>query len=389
MLLKFLKKVILNIKNRNLTNYKIDVFQKESLYSKRVLISYVLNSFEGKIDLAHSNRFEVLYIAKTFDAMNYIVDIVMHNSDVLSNNIFNNLTYEIVFGIEPNFLIAVKKFSPKYSIYYATGSHYEFQNTAELERIRAIKKRKGVDLKPRRQINPHNSYEKADFILGILNDKNSTTYHNYATKLLNLPISIYNPFAYPSIKNFKNAKSIKNYLWFGSNGAIHKGLDLLLEAFSDIIDCNLYVCGGIEEEKDFLKLYKKELFKTKNISYKGWVPINSKIFFDLVIQCQVVILPSCSESINGAVPTCMYSGLIPVITEETGVDVNGCGEIIREPTVQEIKRIISILKLKNETEIELMAYNSFRKSIEKYTIESYSVNLMNNLKTFLSTNGGR
>ena len=55
----------------------------------------------------------------------------------------------------------------------------------------------------------------------------------------------------------------KKFVFFGSLGAVHKGLDLLLEVFSRMTtDCKLYVCSGYEKEEDFCKLYHKELYET-------------------------------------------------------------------------------------------------------------------------------
>ena len=88
-----------------------------------------------------------------------------------------------------------------------------------------------------------------------------------------------------------NEWSIKrqNYLWFGSSGAIHKGLDLVLDAFHNLKDVNLHICGNIESEERFFEHYKTSLNNNANINYYGYVDINTDLLFFRVHQKEIAL----------------------------------------------------------------------------------------------------
>jgi hypothetical protein len=77
-------------------------------------------------------------------------------------------------------------------------------------------------------------------------------------------------------KNFKEAK--KHFLWFGSTGSLHKGLDILIEIFSNRNDIILHICGMNKNENNFIKFYEQNFNKCKNIINHGFVKIKSKNF---------------------------------------------------------------------------------------------------------------
>ena len=72
------------------------------------------------------------------------------------------------------------------------------------------------------------------------------------------------------------------FLWIGSQGLVHKGLDLVLEAFARMPDLHLTVCGPIREEPAFEAAFRRELYATPNIETLGWVDIASPAFADLL-----------------------------------------------------------------------------------------------------------
>lgn len=57
----------------------------------------------------------------------------------------------------------------------------------------------------------------------------------------------------------------QNFLWFGCGSLVHKGLDWVLEAFSQMPDCHLTICGSISQEKKFVEPFSKELSQTLSI----------------------------------------------------------------------------------------------------------------------------
>jgi glycosyltransferase involved in cell wall biosynthesis len=115
-----------------------------------------------------------------------------------------------------------------------------------------------------------------------------------------------------------------------------------LDYFSDQDELTLHICGSVENEKDFVEMYKKELFDTKNIIYHGFVNIESKKFANILTSCSFVIFPSCSEGGAPSVLTVIGNGgLVPIITKETTIstgneifietlDYNGIGNAVKK-----------------------------------------------------------
>ena len=63
---------------------------------------------------------------------------------------------------------------------------------------------------------------------------------------------------------------------------MHKGLDLVLEAFARMPELHLTVCGPIHEEPAFEAAFRRELYETPNIETLGWVDIASPAFAELL-----------------------------------------------------------------------------------------------------------
>jgi glycosyltransferase involved in cell wall biosynthesis len=145
------------------------------------------------------------------------------------------------------------------------------------------------------------------------------------------------------------------FLWLGSRGLVRKGLDLVLDAFAEMPEYRLTVCGPIEGEKDFQNAYYKELYQTSNIHTVGWVDTGSQEFIEVTNNCIGLIYPSCAEGQCGGVVTCLHTGLIPIISYESGVDVHDFGLILKNCSIEEIKDSIRKVSSLSAQELKLMA----------------------------------
>jgi len=121
---------------------------------------------------------------------------------------------------------------------------------------------------------------------------------------------------------------------------VRKGLDLLLEIFSQHPDLHLYIGADLEYDRAFCRCYRRELYETPNIHPMGWVRVNSPEFYQLMNQCGYVILPSCSEASAGSVVLWMYAGLVPIVTKEAGVDTEDFGVTLVNDSLEEIEKAI-------------------------------------------------
>ena len=174
-------------------------------------------------------------------------------------------------------------------------------------------------------------------------------------------------FDSPEKKDFTSVR--KKFIWIGGAGMAHKGLDLVLEAFKSLPDFSLTVFG--KADKDFVEIYKKELFETDNIRFEGHVDLSSKKFMDASSNSLGLIFPSCSEGCSGGVVTSMHAGLIPIISYQSGVDVEDFGVILRENTIQEISSEIRKMSDKNPEELRTMSVKAWEFAREHYTRETF------------------
>jgi glycosyltransferase involved in cell wall biosynthesis len=134
-------------------------------------------------------------------------------------------------------------------------------------------------------------------------------------------------------------KKPNSFLFIASGGQVHKGLDLVLEAFARRPHLELFVCSLFAEEGDFCSTIIETLSNFKHPCRKlhavGTVDIGDRIFRQIADRCSFSILPSCSEANAGSVLMAMSAGVIPIVSRECGFD-EGEVHYLRESTIDEI-----------------------------------------------------
>jgi glycosyltransferase involved in cell wall biosynthesis len=287
----------------------------------RVLLSYLTEPFLHPRTVnfeSHTNLWECKQIAQTFLDKGFTVDVV----DWKNSSFMPKRTYKYVIDIHSNLerWSAVLP-STCIKIFHATGSHWLFQNTAEYTRLLELQQRRGYTLMPRRIVSPTHSVEHADRVTILGNKTTQATYAFAKKPLFPIPLSTTNEFPFPEEKDFAAVQ--KSFIWFGGGGSVHKGLDLVLELFAQHPEYQLSVCGKIDS--DFERAYFRELHELPNITLYGWVHPSGDIFTSLVSKAVALIHPSCSEGQSGAVILGLHASLIPIVTKESGVDVEPFG----------------------------------------------------------------
>jgi glycosyltransferase involved in cell wall biosynthesis len=167
-------------------------------------------------------------------------------------------------------------------------------------------------------------------------------------------------------------KCRKHFLWFSSSGLVHKGLDLALEAFKNMHDSNLIVCAPINNDQDFVKAYYKELYETSNIDTVGWVDIDSQQFRDVTSKCGSILHLSCSEGGAPSIKVCMHAGLIPVISYESGVDINDFGFILKDCSIDNIEKVITHIANLPPNNLQERALKAWNFARQHYTMENFA-----------------
>jgi len=348
-----------------------------SLRPKRTCRGNVLLCYENKgfflkpgerMPSEHTNRWESVQIAQSFLDLAYQVDVISENNDWF----VPTKDYSFFVGNRINFdRIADSINRDCVKILHIDTAHWLFQNTAEHQRLLALQRRRGLTLPTRRSLSPNLAIEHADYATILGNEFTISTYA-YANKpLYRLPISSAALYPWREDKDFAACRN--HFLWMGSYGFVHKGLDLVLEAFAQMPDYHLTVCGPIDDEMDFKNAYDKELYRTPNIHTEGWIDLDSPEFLKISDRCIGLIYPSCSEGQCGGVVTCLHAGLIPIVSYESGVDIDsGFGVVLKNCSIEKIKNAIRGVSSLPTQQLKQMARKSWEFARANHTREIFA-----------------
>ena len=335
-----------------------------------VLLSYTINPFlrkDGEVfDDRHTCDWECYHIAKTFLERGYSVDVINFTNE----NFIPKKKYSFFIDALTNMQrIAPLLNNDCIKILHCVFAHWLFHNTAQYQRCSNLKKRKGIALSPRRLLKPNLGIETADCATIIGNDHTISTFNFVPKPIYRLSVSTQRVYPWPEDKDF--AKCRRRFLWFGSGGLIHKGLDLVLDVFSEMPDYHLTVCGPVDLEKEFESAYYKELYETPNIHTIGWIDVNSSEFIKITKNCIGLIYPSCSEGQSGGVIISMHTGLIPIISVESGVDADEFGIILKDCSIEEIKTSLKQVSNLPVEELKKFARNAWEYARNNNTREKF------------------
>jgi glycosyltransferase involved in cell wall biosynthesis len=353
---------------------------------KNVLLSYIIDPFlleQGQaVSTDHTHDWESLQIARTFLEMGYSVDVIsFQNREFIPRK-----QYSVVIDARHNLerlLLSLPKDCLK--IMHIDSAHILFHNHAEAARLLDLQRRRGVTLRPRRWEMPNLCIEHADCATVLGNEFTMSTFR-YARKAMHrVPISSHLLYPWPDGKDFAACRN--QYLWFGSGGLVHKGLDLVLDAFAEMPDCHLTICGPISQEKDFEAAYYRELYQLPNIHTAGWMDVSSAEFTNILNKCAAIVYPSCSEGGGGSVINCMHGALIPIVSREASVDVDPAyGVTLEASSVSAIKEAVRDVATSSPERLEKMARQSWEYVRINHTREAFAKIYRNVIANILGPN---
>lgn len=377
-----IKNIIIKYKNRPIFNYF------KTKYDKKALLSYIVYPFR-ETSLRHTNYYEAIRWANTLNELGYQVDII--NFDNYPQRLELS-QYDLICGFGDVFQAYFESGIRKkiITIYYGTGMHVCHQNSISLARIRDVYNKKGVWLgKSARFVEKTWSHQTilVDGIIALGNNVCAESYKKYYDgKILSLPALFYQTQDPYKILNSKAKNSNKNFLWFGSSGLIHKGLDLLLEFFSNNSGLTLHICGPINKEPDFLKAYQKELFNTKNIVVHGFIDISGIKFKNILQKCAFVIFPSCSEGGSPGVLTAIGNGgLIPIVSKNATIST-GYEILIETLDNKGIEDAVGEATRLSQDAINELAQKNLYYVLQNNSKEKYKSNLKSAIMEILKNN---
>lgn len=326
-----------------------------------VLISYanqgLLMMKRGlAVPTSHEQYWKTIAMAQTFIDLGYNVDVI-HTQN---QQFIPWKRYEVVVDTRFNLQrLAPYLDSDCIKIFHCDTAHIIFHNAAEMKRTLALQERKGVTIPPNRFERPNLGPEFADYITTCGNEFTIGTYRYAKKPIYRLPITVEPLWPWPEGKNFESCRT--RFMWFASRGMVHKGLDLVLEAFAELPEYHLTVAGPVEDEPEFVNLYRRELYHTPNIRFAGWLDKESKQFKELLNQSVGHVFTSCSESGATGVLETMVGGVLPIVTYESSVDVEDYGIFLKNSSIEEIKEGVRMVAAMPAAEVKRRARKAWER----------------------------
>lgn len=384
----FFRKIISQAKRDVLKSPVLNVLNTS--HHKSVLISYVSKAFRNGMDITHTNTRDVTTIAHIFKKLGYNVDVVDYDYE----GFIEYSRYHVIFGFgEPLVRSFYSGIDIPVRIYYGTGMHLQTQNGNSLRRIEHVfRNKKNWALSSGRTVDKAWSAQTTlvSAMICLGNEFVRKTYAAFYQKEIYLLSPAYMKMMdyheVLSVKDFAKAKT--HFLWFGSSGFIHKGVDLLLEVFKQYPELTLHICGPIDDEHEFLKLYSKELKETPSIQLHGFVKIDSVEFKLLLQKCGFIIFPSCSEGGPLSVLNVIGNGgLVPILTDETAIDLGDYGIRIADTSIPAVEESVMLASQLTEAELKARSEKAARAVNENNSIENYIRQLKSHLEQILKNHG--
>lgn len=335
------------------------------------VISYITWPFLEGVDSpkmrGHTNAYEVMVMAQAFLDLGFRVEVCDYNDEFYRPPKDCKVAVDIHGNLErwelPEECLR---------ILHATGPHWLFWNHAELSRMLSIQHRHGVALKPQRHVKPSRGVEVADEVVVLGNEFTRGTFLFAGKPVTRVPISSAYEFVWPEGRDFEKAKN--KFLWVGSYGMVHKGLDLALDAFARMPELELTVCGRPEKEADFYRLYEKHLKHTPNIKLHGWLDMGSADFLEIARTHAAVIYPSSAEGGAGSVIHCMHAGLLPICTTEASIDLGDFGVHVETASVESVQNACRAVAGMSAGEVENRTRGAYKHVRQKHTRAKFEEN---------------
>lgn len=353
----------------------------DTAYPKRALMVYILSPFFfPETGGSHTNVAEARQMAETLRDLSYDVDIV----NTYYEGVPDAERYDLVIGFRRPFEELLPRLKKKcLSVYYTTEASPYYANPAELKRILDFEARNGRRMPYERQNFCCQQLDRlllADGAVCIGNDWTVSTYRGMFRRCLKQNASstaLDRDAAHKEGVPYGSA-----FLWYGGAGALHKGVDLCIEAFRSLPELTLHLVGRVDGEIG--AFYRKEMADAPNIIYHGFLPPDSTEFLELCGICDFSLGVSCSEGQSTAMNTAMRGGVIPVCQPSMGVDAEVSGGVaIGEPTIPELAGKCRELSAMPPGEIDRRRAQVYAYAAEHHSLEAYGKMLKGNLLTLL------
>ncbi|MCX6844373.1 MAG: glycosyltransferase [candidate division WOR-3 bacterium] len=333
---------------------------------------------------SHTMHWESAEIARQLIALGFVVDYVYDRRGDVIDSVSK---YDVIVDEWTNLPSWAEQNPSARKLFYATGAHWIYHNRSELTRHAWLFQRRGVQIPTFRQVPPLLGCGYCDLATSFGNSFGRSTYGPFAHKVRKLWISATDDHVDLPAKNWDGAR--RQFLYLGSTGWVHRGLDLVLEAFLAMPELMLTAVGsGLDANAEIHRVYGDVIRHAPNISLRGHMNVRSPEFYELASQCNGVVYPSASEGCSGAIVQCLHHGLIPIVTPIVGLEVHDTWPALQgesdDRLIEELRTKCRELAHKPESELEDLRRYFWEYARRNHTRQSYSRSLSRVLAELLN-----
>jgi glycosyltransferase involved in cell wall biosynthesis len=348
----------------------------------RVLLSYATRVWEellaGKgIHNRHPAAWHNFQTARTFLDLGFAVDVVWYNNARLRPSREYDAVYDVGHALER---LSARVSPNTLRIYSPDFAHWTAQNSRTLARVSALRERRGIVLDPGRIVPMQRSAESAQRMLFRGGPWSQKTYAH-----VEAPIHLLPQFTGQLLASApERREDVRHrFIWLSGGGMVHKGLDLVLDAFARNPQLELDVFGNVEGEQRFFEAYRHELTELPNIRLRGFVDTAGSDFAEAVSRAVAIVHPSCCEVTCTAVIAGMAGGLIPIATASTDIELDGLGVEVRDDTVEAVEAALLTASSMPTPELAAMSEAAREAAMTRYGRERFLDGLRSTLSELL------
>lgn len=333
---------------------------------KWAYISYIPEALVREDDEylnSHQNKRETKIIAQRFLDNGY--NVVMQ--DYLINSEIPDHSYDIIFGLEPNFTKCSLRNPKAKKVYYGTGAYFKYANAAVIQRTEEFNAKHNMAVAPRRLAPEDDCIDICDQILQIGSKNTIATYPEHIQTKITLINQSSNFFSDDKQRVKRNRHK---YLWLGSAGSILKGADLVIETFLKHPELEIDIVGPIEPE--VMDAYKDGLAKAKNIRFHGYVDVNSETFLNITKDTAFLLFPSVTEGgAPGSVIVAMKLGIIPIVSQVASPDnISELGFCLEDVSVDSLEKSIKWSQILSKEKLDSLSATN-KEFSEKFSLLNF------------------
>jgi len=361
------------------SNFKKDYVQGYEKYLQsenqrgNVLMCYITSPFyissDSNLFYRHQNFQESVAIANVFNSFGYSVDIVPYNKEIDLEK-----EYDIIFGFGRSFKYSIDQMNYQTcNIFYGTGMHWDQLNQAEAHRLEELKQRRGVEMPATREVSEKDKLDIKEYSDHVIIIGDSPTVKSYEHILKSNEVYTVSNTSFEFLSDYQpRISSPYGYLWMGSGGLVLRGLDVVIEAFSELKHNDIYICGPVSNNEEFISEYEREI-GSDNIHLVGFVELESDKFRHLLNNVCFHLYPSASDSAPpGSVTNTMRAGVVPILSEATTpAYLTNDVETLSEISKSEIKRAVKKTSSIKRKRVSRLSKNFSRIAENKFSIDAF------------------